>query len=81
MAISIPHLPQLLEIKPLVSALLPCLGFFEITVVQVKIWRPVDNTLTRWAAVATLKFKEAATAVHFSPVLLDGWQVFCLFFK
>ncbi|KAF8592532.1 WD40 repeat-like protein [Ramaria rubella] len=38
----------------------------------VKVWRPVDESLSQWAASATLKFNEAVTAIDFSPVLRDG---------
>ncbi|KAF8520130.1 WD40-repeat-containing domain protein [Gautieria morchelliformis] len=38
----------------------------------VKFWQPADESLFKWTAVATLKFKEAVTAIDFSPVLCDG---------
>ncbi|KIJ56528.1 hypothetical protein M422DRAFT_22691 [Sphaerobolus stellatus SS14] len=38
----------------------------------VKIWQPADDNSANWTNAITLTFKEAATAVDFSPVLSDG---------
>ena len=42
---------------------------------QIKVWKPTDESLSNWTAVVSLKFKEAVTAIDFSPVLCDGRQV------
>jgi len=49
-------------------AQLPC---SNLTHHQVKVWAP-DPGSNRWPALATLKFKEAATAVAFCPIDNDG---------
>lgn len=41
--------------------------FLAKGVIKVKIWKSEDRPGKNWIAVATLKMREAATAVAFSP--------------